>query len=100
VPWIREYLPGGRLVYGHVTQVLGGVKFACRSQALDVLGILGFIGLALLGAFVVVACLHGWRLLDVTDWLFAPSEKQRFESLKKAPFANELGDAHIEGQET
>jgi hypothetical protein len=100
IPWIRLFVPGQRLSYGQVAQVLGNVKFTCRSQALDILGILGFIGLALLSAFVVVGCLHGWRLVNVGDWLFAYNEKQRFESLKKAPFANELGDAHIEGETT
>jgi hypothetical protein len=92
VPWIRD---GG---YNQITQVLGGVKFTCRSQALDVLGILGFLGLALLVAFVVVGCFHGWRLTNMGDWLFPDFEKQRFENLKKTPFANELGDAHVEAQ--
>jgi hypothetical protein len=76
--------------------VLERARFTCRSEALDILGILGFSGLVLLGVFVVIGCLHGRRLINVGDWLFPDVEKQRFEGLKKAPFANELGDAHVE----
>jgi hypothetical protein len=100
IPWIKEPVTRERLVYGQVTQVLDRLKFPCRSQALDLLGILAFIGIGLLGAFVVIGCLHGWRLLNIGEWLFAYNEKQRFETLKKAPFANEVGDAHIKGEDT
>jgi hypothetical protein len=97
VPWVKSVLPDGRAVYGQTTPVFRGMKFACRSQAVDILGILGLTGLALLGVFIVVGCFHGWRIVDVGDWLFASGEKRRFETLREGPFASELSDAAGEG---
>jgi hypothetical protein len=90
IPWQKDQ------GLGQMMQVLGGLKFVCRSQALDILGILGFIGCALLAIFVGLGVLHGMKVIDVGDWLFGDGEKKRFDSLKKDPFANDLGDAHPE----
>jgi hypothetical protein len=82
-----------------IANILPGGNCGCRSQAADVISVLGFVGLALLGAFVAAACFNGWKAAAIGDWLFRDSEKQRFETLKKTPFANPLGDAHAEQPE-
>jgi hypothetical protein len=57
---------------------------------------LGCAGLLLLAAAVPLARRHGLRLVNVGDRPFAHSERRGFESLKKEPFSNDLGDAHVE----
>jgi hypothetical protein len=94
VPWVRG------TGYGQIAQVLGGMTFVCRSQALDILGILGFIGLALLALFITIGLLHSLRVVNVGDWLFPDFEKKRFDGLKKDPYATEFGDPHTEAVET
>jgi hypothetical protein len=86
--------------YSVIQQVLGGLVFECRSQALDILGILGFGGLALLAVFVILGFFHAMRLVNVGDWMFPDVEKARFSSLKRDRYAAGIGDAHTEDAET
>jgi hypothetical protein len=61
VPWVRG------TGYGQISQVLGEMTFICRSQTLDILGILGLVGL---GLFIVIGLLHSMRVVNIGDWLF------------------------------
>jgi hypothetical protein len=90
IPWARD------TEYAVIHQVLGGLAFECRSEALDILGIMGFGGLALLAVFIILGFLHAKKVVNVGDWMFPDVEKARFTNLKKDPYAAGIGDAHTE----
>jgi hypothetical protein len=79
-----------------IAQILENPQFSCKSQAEDILEVIVFGGIGLIILFLVFSCINGWGIASVGEWLFRDTERQRFASLKKAPFANNLGDAHVE----
>jgi predicted RNA-binding protein YlxR (DUF448 family) len=63
-----------------------GLSLMCKSRVRDVVGVVGFIGLGILGLFLVMGCLHALEFVDVGEWLFPDEEKQRFDSLRRDPY--------------
>jgi hypothetical protein len=76
---------------GNIADVLEDAQFACTSKVADILEVVAFGGMGLIVLFLVFSYINVWGLADV--------EQQRFATLKKTPFANNLGDAHIEKSE-
>jgi hypothetical protein len=73
--------------WGMAHQFIPKMALVCKSPARDIVGVIGFIGLGLLALFLVLGCLHALKLVNVGEWLFPDEEKQRFDSLRRDPYA-------------
>jgi hypothetical protein len=68
--------------------VFPGVKLSCKSKARDIVGVVGFIGLAILGIFLIGGYLHALRFGNVNEWLFPDEEAPRLDSLRRLPYVS------------
>jgi hypothetical protein len=89
VAWRRETAPE------NFAQLFPEARWRCRSKA-DILPVLGFVGIAVLAAVFATACWNRWNPLRAGSRMPGDFDKQRFEALKKAPFAVPLGRSRRE----